>query len=243
MDAAYQALNTADQSLDLSLDVINAARGDEYLATRLATFEAFQDMKSGNLLKVSPELQEERKARGHYSVEQLDENWSAISEQLRRNYIVSIVSALEHFAKSLAVEFPSPIFQLDRQSFNQSPMGMRIDRFDVTSAEFEKVDKTFRKQMKKNKTAASKWAEFFHLMAIPENVKGELRSWGVNYHDEFGEMILVRNAIVHRAGTVGKELAAILECQSHTEISITNERLSRYRLSMRELLCLLYPAL
>jgi hypothetical protein len=231
--SAEEVLAAIGSDMQLCLYVLDAVYGDERLSVAFAARALLDDVKFG---RIGEEWDEEREAEAQYSVERFTESWKTIRPHMMEAQLVSLVSAIENYIKSLLVEFPAGAE--DSSCTDASTEGSPEGAWQV-------ADDAYRMAVKKAKgSVGSAWVDLCEHSSVPAEVKAAVRSWANDTNLRSIEvMILMRNAIVHNAGIAGKKLAENLQIPPATRFAITPKLLARFGRAYRSFTVAIDPSL
>lgn len=217
IQSAQAILSTIGSDIPLCFDVLDSVYGDERLATTLASKTLLDDVRYG---RIGGEWDEERHAYAEYSAEQFAEEWPNTRTHMREAQLVSLVSAIENYVKTLVVEFPPHIGTAEVDTTTE----MAPERA------WQVADDAYRLAVKRVKgSTGAAWVALCEQSSMPAEVKLAVRDWAIDRHlDAIEEMILLRNAIVHNAGVASVRLAECLQISPGTKAAVTPELTARY---------------
>ena len=236
IQGAEKRLFAVSSAASITIDVLDAVIGDDRLAVSLAVKAHINDLKHGQFGR---EWDEERQAIATQTTDSFNSAWPEMRERLRENYLVSLVGSLENYVMSLLVEFPPLVAGLDSE-LHCSDTDAELD--------WKKADSSYRKAFKAKESASKAWVLLCRQSSIPEEVKKMVAQWGddaINTH-MVDEMVLVRNAIVHRAGVVGEKLAQHLKRRNITpgkKVMVSQESMAHYARAYWGFLASIEPSL
>ncbi len=216
-----QRLNSVSSDTSISIDVLDAVVNDDRLESSLVLKALITDLK---LARFGREWVEEREAIAAQTVDDFRLAWPSMRRHLLQNHLVALVSSLENYVMSLLVEFP-PLSSHPPSSPASSDKGIEAD--------WQRADSAYKKAVKANESASAAWVVICNQSGIPDETKVAVTEWGndaVNTRT-VDEMVLVRNAIVHRAGVIGDRLASHLspaKAMLGKSVLVSRESLDRY---------------
>lgn len=214
-DAAISAIGS-DSSI--CIEVLDAVYADERLATILASSSWIDDVKFG---RIGREWNQERHAIADTSAETFCEFWPSMRERLNDAMLVSFVSAMENYVTSLIVEFPS---------VRRQPVSHEEDNEETIELLWQAANRAYRNAVKTVRSTSAAWAKICCESSIPTAVKIDVVNlMQDNNCQTIDEMVLLRNAIVHRSGLAGPQLAKLLGINVGDRVYATDHRIARYR--------------
>lgn len=217
---AAERIQSVSSAGMISIDVLEAVVNDDRLVSSLVFKELLNDVKLG---RFGVEWHMERNAMAEQTVDDFRTSWPNLREHFFQNQLVAMASSLENFVISLLVEFPPFPSHLASEP-NLSDIEIEKD--------WQRADKSYRAAVKTLHSASGAWVLLCGNSSIPNQVKNAVAEWGkcAVKTNAVNEAVLLRNAIVHRAGMIGDRLA---ECKSPIKwalggkITITRETLKR----------------
>lgn len=231
IESAEAALTAIGSDTSLCIEVLDSVYGDERLVTALTSRSWIDDIKFG---RTGREWDEERSAIAANSVEIFSEFWPSMRIRLNEALLVSLVSTIENYVMSLLVEFPAI-------SGNSVSSVTNIE--GASDLAWQEADRSYRKTVKARRSTSAAWAKLCNESSIPDVVKSDVMQWMKEGDSRaIDEMVLLRNSIVHRAGIAGATLAKLFGIKAGDRVSVTEQRVTRYRRAYMDFLCRIDPA-
>jgi len=230
--SADAAISAVGSDPSLCIDVLDAVYGDERLSNSIASFSWIDDVKLG---RIGPEWNQERGAIAENAAQSFTEFWPSMRKRLNDAMLVAFVSAMENYVTSLLVEFPL----VKRNSISSEADNER----DFENL-WEYANRAYRSAVKVSRSTSLAWVKLCVESSIPDDVKIDVEQL---MHDQasqsIDEMVLLRNAIVHRAGLAGPHLAKLLGVNVGDRVYATDQRIVKYKEICLDFLNRIYPAL
>ncbi len=217
IEYAEEAFWAATTSAKMSIKVLDAAFANDELAASLMGLALFDDAFRGG---VGKEWEEEWEASAEQEASDFSANWPHMREHLRNLHMVSWVSAAENYVKGLLLQFSSATAIVNASS---------DDAAATEERQWNEVDKQYRKAVKNRESTSAAWVDLCVESSIPDQVKQSVKHWRAEGDVRaIDEMVLLRNAVVHKGGLIGMEAGQTLGLRPFERVRITAAQMARY---------------